>query len=165
MNLIQHTIDWAKGEIVEAIIMAIFGGIIVLCSVLLWKYGSTPFGKGLIIPLLIVGIIPLFSGISGAITTKNRIEQYQVSWEKNPKAFIQSEKERVEGFDEIFKYTYPMAIILTIGGAILFFVLGSPTWKGISLAMMTMGLMTYYIDHFAKERADMYMEHIERALK
>lgn len=165
MNLIQHSIHWAKGEILEANIMAVFGAIIVLSSVLLWKYGNTPNSKALVIPLLIVGLIPVIMGISGAISNKNRITEYEIAWNKDPKAFIQAEKERVEGFDEIFKYTYPLAIILTIGGAILFFLIGSPIWKGISLAMMTMGLMAYFIDHFAAERAEIYLEHILHALK
>lgn len=164
MELIQHTINWAKGEMLEAIIMAIFGVIIVLSSLLLWKYG-TPYGKALFIPLLIVGIIPLIMGITGAISNKNRIPVYESAWQKDPAAFVLHEKERVEGFDEIFKYTYPMAIILTVAGAILFFLWGSPLGKGISLAMMTLGLMTYFIDHFAAERADIYMEYIMQAMK
>lgn len=76
----------------------------------------------------------------------------------NPEDFVKNEKVRVEDFDNIFKYTYPMAIILVVVGGILFFVLKSANWKAISLAMMTMGLMTYFIDHFSRECADIYYE-------
>lgn len=165
MNLIENTIDWAKGEIFEATVMGIFGALILLCSFLFWKYGSTPNAKALVIPLLVVGLIPFIMGISGVINNKNRIPAYQQAWEQNQQEFIQAEKERVEGFDEIFKYSYPLAIILTIGGAILFFMLDSSTWKGISIAMMTMGLMAYVIDHFAAERAEIYLQHINQALQ
>ena len=164
MELIQHTINWAKGEILEAIIMGIFGALIVVCSLLLWKFGTTPNAKTLFIPLLIVGCIPLLSGISGVITNKNRIPEYEAAWQQDKQSFIMAEKERVEGFDAIFKYTYPGSLILVMGGAILFFLLGSPQWKAISLAMMVMGLMAYFIDHFAAERADIYLEHIKKAL-
>lgn len=165
MDFIQHTVNWSKGEITEAIIMGIFGIIIVLSSVLLWKFGDTPYAKALVIPLFVVGIIPVIMGISGTISNKNRIPVYQNAWQQDKQGFIQAEKERVEGFDEIFKYSYPAAIILVIGGAILFFLLKSPTWKGISLAMMVMGLMAYFIDHFAAERAAIYLEHIKNALQ
>lgn len=165
MEFIQHSINWAKGETTEAIITGIAGLLIVISALLFWKFGNTPYAKALIIPLLIVGIIPFVSGISGVINNQKRIEVYQQAWQENPQQFIQDEKARVEGFDQIFKYTYPMAIILTIGGAILFFLLGSPAWKAISLAMMTMGLMTYFIDHFAAERADIYYKQIEKLLE
>ncbi|WP_196890246.1 hypothetical protein [Aureivirga sp. CE67] len=165
MEFIQHTKNWAKGEIIEAIIMAIFGALIVLCSFFLWKFGNTPFEKALIIPLFVVGFIPLFMGISGAISNKNRITEYQKEWEKNKIEFIKTEKKRVESFDQIFKYSYPGAFIFLVGGAILFFLIKTPTWKAISLAMMTLGLMAYFIDHFAAERADIYLKHINKTIE
>ena len=164
MELIQHTLNWVKGEIVEATIMAIFGAIIVACGVLCWTLGTTPHAKALTIPLLIVGCIPLFMGISGVITNKRSVPVYQAAWKQNQQQFILGEKARVEGFDQIFKYSYPAAIIFVIGGAILFFLLNSSHWKAISLAMMVMGLMAYFIDHFAAERAEIYLKHIEGAL-
>ncbi len=54
MDFIQHTINWVNGEILEATITGVFGALIILCSVLFWKFGTTPYGKSLIIPLLIV---------------------------------------------------------------------------------------------------------------
>jgi glycerol uptake facilitator-like aquaporin len=164
MEFIQHTINWTKGEILEATIMAIFGAIIVICSVLFWKFGQTPYAKALVIPLLVVGFIPLFMGISGVITNKNRISLYEQTWQQNNYEFVKSEKKRVEGFDEIFKYSYPGAFILIVGGAILFFILSSPNWKAISLSLMVLGLMAYFIDHFAAERADIYLKHINTYL-
>ena len=77
MELIQHTLNWVKGEIVEATIMAIFGALIVTCGVLCWKFGNTPHAKALTIPLLIVGSIPLFMGVSGVITNKKSIPVYR----------------------------------------------------------------------------------------
>lgn len=164
MEFINHSVNWVKGEMLEAIIMGIFGALIVLCATLFWKFGTTPYAKALIIPLLVVGIIPLFMGISGALSNNNRITEYQTRWQEEGKSFIVQEKARVESFDEIFKYSYPTAIILVIGGAVLFFLLSSPTWKAISLAMMVMGLMAYFIDHFAAERAEMYLQQINKAL-
>lgn len=165
MELIQHTINWIKGEILEAMIMAAFGALIILCSTLLWKFGTTPYSKALIIPLFVVGFIPLFMGFSGAIMNKSRIPVYQEAWQQDKHQFMLAERERVKSFDEIFKYSYPAAIIFTIGGAILFFLVGSPNWKAISLAMMTLGLMAYFIDHFAAERAEIYLEYIEKAIE
>ncbi len=164
MELIQHTINWAKGEILEATIMGTIGFLILASALMFWKFGSTPYAKAMVIPLLVVGIIPLLAGISGVISNRNRIPDYEQAWQQDPQKFMLAEKERVEGFDEIFKYTYPGAIIFVISGAVLFFVLSSPTGKAISLALMVLGLMAYFIDHFAAERAQIYLEQIEKAL-
>lgn len=164
MDFIQHTTNWVNGEILEAIITAIFGALIILCSVFFWKFGTTPYGKALIIPLLIVGLIPLVNGIVSVQNNKSRLSIYEQSWKENEQQFILSEQKRVQSFDQIFKFTYPFGLIMIISGAILFFILKTPTGKAISLAMMCLGLMTYFIDHFAKERADMYLEHINSAL-
>ncbi|OJJ22217.1 hypothetical protein BKI52_09265 [marine bacterium AO1-C] len=165
MELIHHTLDWVKGEILEAKIMAIAGVVIVLCAISFWKFGTTPYAKAMVIPMLVVGIIPLIFGISGAVSNQRNISHYQEAWEKNQQTFVISEKERVEGFDNIFKYSYPFAIICTIGGAILFFLVSTPNWKAISLALMMLGLMAYIIDHFAAERADIYLKYIKEAIK
>ena len=164
MELIDHTITWIKGELQEAIIMAAFGALIVICGALLLKFGTTPYARALIVPLLIVGAIPFFMGISGAISNHRSIPEYTARWQQNEQRYIQAEKKRVESFDEIFKYSYPAAIIMVIGGAILFFLVGSPAWKAISLAMMVLGLMAYFVDHFAAERADIYLQHLNKLL-
>lgn len=164
MELIQHTNNWIKGEITESIITASIGLLVLIGSFLFWKFGNTPYARALIVPLFVVGIIPLVMGISGTYSNYKSIPVYEQSWKTDKQQFIKSEKQRVEGFDNIFKYTYPMAIMLVVAGAIMFFVLGSANWKAISLAMMTMGLMAYYIDHFAKERADIYYEFIRQEL-
>jgi len=91
LDFIQYTIKWAKGEILESAITAI------------------------------VGLIPASMGIAGIITNNNRISEYQESWVHDNEDFVLSEKARVEGFDNIFKFSYPAAVILVIGGAILFF--------------------------------------------
>jgi len=161
MELIQHTINWTKGEIEEALIMGIVGFLFVISALLFWKLGNTPNAKAMVLPLLIVGMIPLVAGVSGVYTNKKRMIEYTKQYHADPAAFIQSEKERVEAFDEIFKYSYPAAIILLIGGAILFFVFKSPNWKAVSLSLMLIGLMAYFIDHFVAERADKYLEEIK----
>ena len=163
MELIQHTENWVKGELIESIATGCVGLILLVATFLFWKYGSTPYARAMILPLLVVGIIPFVAGISGSYTNANRMTVYEQHWQADKKSFIASEKERVKGFDNIFKYTYPMAIIFTIGGALLFFAFGSLTIKSISLALILMGGMAYFIDHFAAQRASVYLAHIEKA--
>ncbi|PCE63784.1 hypothetical protein [Sediminicola luteus] len=165
MEFIQHSLNWVKGEITEAWIMAFFGALLICCSALLWRYGQTPYTKALVIPLLLVGLLPCLMGIYGALNNQKNIANYEKRWQDNKQQFVLEERERVQGFDEIFKYSYPAAFLLTIGGAILFFVLGTANGKAISLALMILGVMAYLIDYFAAERAAIYLEHIHSALQ
>ena len=160
MEFIDHTINWTKGEILEATIMGIVGLLILIAGVLFWKYGNTPYAKAMIWPILITGLLLAVMGIYGVIYNKNRIKVYQQKWEQNPTEFVQSEKARVENFDNIFKYSYPAMVTMVVAGAILFFVFKNPNAKAICLALMLLGLAGYFIDHFAAERGEIYYKEI-----
>ena len=164
MELIQHTQNWVKGELLGSISMGVMGFLIVAAGLLLWRYGTTPYAKAMIIPLLIVGMIPFVMGIAGSYTNSTRMTGYEQQWQADKSSFVASEKERVEGFDNIFKFTYPMAAIFTIGGAILFFVFSSATLKSICLAVMILGMQVYVLDYFAAQRAETYLQYIDLAL-
>lgn len=165
MELIEHTINWCKGEILESSITGIAGLLILISGILFWKFGGTAYAKALVLPLVIVGLFITATGSFGVFSNKARINTFQQEYQKDPVSFIQSEKERVEGFDNIFKYSYPAAIILVIAGAILFFLFKSPNIKAISLTLMLLGLMAYFIDFFAAERADIYYKEILNAIE
>ncbi|MCT4613696.1 MAG: hypothetical protein N4A49_02345 [Marinifilaceae bacterium] len=164
MEFIDYTINWTKGEIQEALIMGFIGLVITISAFLFWCFGNTANAKAMFWPILIVGIIPFFMSFSGVYTNKKRIIEYQKEYKSNPVFFAKAEKIRVENFDKIFKITYPTALIMLITGAVLFVLLSSPIWKSISLALIILGLMTFFIDHFAEERARIYLEEIDKFL-
>ncbi len=164
MDFIQHTINWSKGEILEATCYGIGGLVVVLSAVLFWKFGGTPNSKALVFPLLVAGMFFTTIGAIGVYSNNARIAKFENSWEQNPDAFVLSEKARVEGFDNIFKYSYPAAFVLVMAGAILFFLFKTPNLKAISLGLLLIGLFGYFIDFFAAERADLYYQEIERVL-
>ncbi|MCL3779020.1 hypothetical protein EMN47_01335 [Prolixibacteraceae bacterium JC049] len=160
MDFIQHTINWSRGEITEALINGIGGLVLVICGILFLKLGNTPNAKALVWPLIAVGLLLGIAGAYGVYSNKIRINEFEQQWNQNPKTFVEAEKKRVEGFDEIFKYSYPGAIILVIAGAILFFVFKGANGKAISLGLMLVGMAAYFIDFFASERAQIYYKEI-----
>lgn len=164
MELIEHTINWSKGEILESTITGIGGLLLLVSGIIFWKFGDTANAKALVLPLVIVGLLIIAAGSFGVASNKAKINRFQQEYQKNPFSFVQSEKERVEGFDNIFKYSYPGAIILVIAGAILFFLFQSPNIKAISLTLMLLGLIAYFIDFFAAERAEIYYHEILKAV-
>ena len=94
-----------------------------------------------IIPLIITGLIPVIMSITGIYTYQKSIPKYLETWKYDPAGFVQAEKDRVEGYDKIFRYSYPSAIILVVGGVILFFLVLSPNWKAICLSLMLIGII------------------------
>lgn len=165
MEFIQHTLNWTKGEIIEATTFGIAGLLVLIAGVLFWKFGGTINAKALVLPLIITGFLFAAIGTFGVYNNQQRLSKYKASYQENPTEFIKSEKARVEGFDDIFKYSFPAALIFTIGGALIFFFSNGANIRAISLAFIIIGLFVYFIDFFAEERAKNYYKEIVNELK
>lgn len=162
MDFTHHTTNWIKGEIFEAIIFGSFGLLIVLCSLLLWKFGETLNSKGLIIPLAVVGVFFFGTAISGISNNNKRLSQFTEAYNTDKSAFIQSEKKRVEDFQYLYKMTIIVASVC-FALAIFFFIFPSNhILKAVGIALMIFGLTGLIIDYFSKERADNYYKEITK---
>jgi hypothetical protein len=71
----------------------------------------------------------------------------------------------VEGFENIFKYTFPIAFGAILVGGLLFFFFKGTTIRAISITIVLFGVIGYAIDFFAKERADIYYDKIITEIK
>lgn len=101
-ELVDHTLDWVRGEMHESAAIAVLGTTIAVTAGLFWFLTDTLYTRSLVLPLLVIGAIPMFYGVSGYFSSRESIEVYQSLWAENPEAFVVSEKRRVEGFDNIF---------------------------------------------------------------
>lgn len=90
MDFIQHTLNWVKGEIFEALIFGSFGLIVIILSVLFWKFGGTPNSKALIIPFAIVGIFFFIMAITGIFNNNKRKDYYVEMYNKDKSTFVLS---------------------------------------------------------------------------
>lgn len=160
MDFIQHTTNWVKGEIFEATIFGAFGLLTIICALLFWKFGETPNARAVIIPFAIVGIFFLMTAISGIISNNKRLIAYTEVVQKDKKAFVESEKKRVEDFQYLYKMTTAIAAV-SFAIAIGFFLFtNNYILRAIGLALILFGLTGLIIDYFSKERADMYYKTI-----
>lgn len=98
MDFIQHSIAWAKGELFESTLIGLFGVLVITAGLLFWRFGQTPASKAMLIPLALAGLIFTSSGVSGYMGNQKRIAQYETMRQDTAVAFVQAEKERVEGF-------------------------------------------------------------------
>ena len=164
MEFIQHTINWVRGEILESVVFGAFGFITLIISIIFWRFGKTPNAKGMIIPLLVIGLFYFIAGAVNIYRNQQRIPQYQEEYQKNPVGFVESEKNRTEGFMNIYIYTYVIGTVMILTGLILFLFVGGVNPKGIGLSLILMGLSLLCIDYFSKERAISYHNEIIKFL-
>ena len=160
MDFYQNTKDWLKGELFEGTILLISGIILLIISLILWKFGSTPNAKALIIPIMVVGLLFIL-GVGGfMVSNQKRISNFEKSYQENPKEFIESEKQRVEEFQVLYKYSVGFAAISFLLTIIAFGFVENRIFQSICIALMIISVSLIIIDHFSKERAKIYYQHI-----
>ena len=165
MSFVQYSINWARGEIFEGTLIGIAGGLILLCSLLFWKFGTTPNAKAMFLPLLFVGALFTAAGASSYFSNHKRIQQFSESYKKDPKAFVKAEKKRVEGFQSLYTGTIIMASVFFSLAVVFFWMSVNPHLRATALALVVVGLSGLAIDSFSKERADTYYGHIQSELQ
>lgn len=164
MEFIEYAIAWCKGEIFESKLILLFGIILMISAFLFFKLGSTPNARAMLYPLLVVGL--MFSSIGGGMLYSNpkRILEFKQAYEENPEAFIQSEKERVEGFQYMYMLTLIIATVSFVFATLVFWFSYSPILKAVAIAVAIFGISGLVIDHFSEERAEIYHLKIEAYL-
>jgi glycerol uptake facilitator-like aquaporin len=164
MEFLQHTLNWVKGELFEGKIIAIVSFAILLSSFVFWKFGITPNAKAIVIPLLVVGIIAASVGVLMVFSNQKRLVAFQSNYEENPTAFIQSEKERVEDFQYMYKTALIATVVFLVVALCLLWFTKSQYLHALAIALMLFGLSLQMIDYFSKERAKVYYEHIDQEI-
>ena len=57
MEFINHSLEWCRGEIFEGKMLLLYALSITLVSLAFWKYGSTPYSKSMVTPLVFVAML------------------------------------------------------------------------------------------------------------
>jgi MFS family permease len=156
MNFYQHTQNWFQGEIFEGKLMLISGILITVVSLLLWKFGTTPNAKSLITPLFIVGLLFSIGTGSALLNYPKRMDSSKFAFNKNPKVFIASEKKRVEDFQILYKYSVIFAAVSFALTILAFGFMNNRTFQSVCIGLMVVAVALIVIDHFSKERAQIY---------
>lgn len=158
MDFIQHSINWVKGEIFEAMIYGSFGLLTIFCSLLFWIFGTTLNSKAVQIPFALVGIFFLVTAISGIVTNNKRLREYPSAYRLNKEEFVLSEKKRVESFQYLYKMTIVIASLSFAISLSFFYFSDHSLLRAVGIALILFGMAGLVIDYFSKERADIYYE-------
>lgn len=63
-HFFHHTENWINGEILEGVLVAIFGVITIALRFLFWQLGKSPAVKSLLVPVMVCGLIYTDIGLS-----------------------------------------------------------------------------------------------------
>ena len=129
-----------------------------------WRFGGTPAARAVFIPLLAVGLLLASAGVWGYLSNQRRLVEFEQAFHESQAAFVQAEKERVEGFDSLYTFTLVLAPTCFVLATVLFWWTLNPHWRAVGIALVLIGLSGLVIDYFAQERADTYYEAIRAEL-
>jgi hypothetical protein len=136
-----------------------------MVSLSFWKFGETPYAKSIVIPFLLVGVF--YASVGGFLFVSNpkRIVEYREAYQNDPAQFVRSEKERTDNFISWYPKTLWVFVVLGTLAMIGYGLTPKALPNSISLAVILLCFSGFMVDHFSKERAFVYSDHIERELK
>lgn len=164
MDFIQHTLNWCKGEVCEGKMSLLFGVLLLLTSLAYWKWGSTAYAKALFLPLLVVALLAIGTGLYLITANQKRIQQYPEEYQQNTNAFIANEKQRTAAFITWYPITQKIVFGIMVAGMLCMILSKSPTLRSIGIGLMVLSLYVFVLDHFSEERALTYHSKIVEQL-
>ncbi|MCC5945331.1 MAG: hypothetical protein JJT94_10370 [Bernardetiaceae bacterium] len=165
MNILEHSIAWAKGEQFEGMCIAIGGLATIVLTFLFWKYGTTPNAKSLVLPSLVLGVLFILMGIAMINSNGKRPVAFQQAYESDSVQFLLDEKKRVEEFQILYPISLGVSAVFFLITLIGFVWTRNPTIHAIGIALSVFGWALIVIDYFSKERAAIYYEQILQQLQ
>lgn len=156
MDFVRHSVQWARGEILEMALIAAAGLTVAVIGVAFGRLGGTPLARAMLVPLVVLGLSFAVMGVSGYATNRNRIPAYERAYREDPAAFVRAERTRVEGFQYMYRITNVLAPVCFAVAAGLFWLTLDARARAAGIALVIFGLFGLVIDGFSKERADVY---------
>lgn len=157
MEILKASVDWARAEVFSSTFFILFGVIFMVASVSFWHLGKTDISKSYIVPTFIAGLLLMIIGSGLFFANKVRISQFENAYNKNPKAFIESEKVRVDKTIGEYRTVVFKAIpVIIIISSLLIIFINTPIWRASSITVIAMMVVILLIDGTAKDRIENY---------
>lgn len=158
--MIEHTLNWYKGEIFEAKFILAFGVATILVATLFRYFGNTLNSKALFIPLLIVGLIFIAIGGSMGYSNQKTIRTIEQASKENIGEFVSAEKKRVEDFQYLYPLSLSISAVCFVIAVVFLGFMKNHHLHSIAIALTVFGFAFMVIDYFSKERSAIYYKQI-----
>lgn len=156
MDLITHTTQWVKGEIIQGRIG--FGiGILIAIAFLSFANFQQSFYKGMILPFVVLQLILLGYSSYQMVMRPKHIATIEHSLSVSSQDSINSELEKSQKEDKLFSILRPTWAVLFLISLILFFLLANIFFKGMSLGFIVFFIVAYTYDTLLHLRLKTYL--------
>ncbi len=157
MEVLKSATDWAKAEVFSTPFFILFGVTFIAASIGFWQLGKTDMAKAYVVPTLVAGVLLTTIGIGLLFTNISRINQFEVAYNSDASAFLESEIARAESTLKEYKAIVFKAIPLIIAVcALLILFINTPIWRASLITTIAMMIIILLIDGTAHARIEGY---------
>lgn len=161
MELIQHTTLWVKGEVTQGRIGV---GLAVLSIFLFFYFASfqQTFYKGMIFPIVLIQLVLLGYGGFQLVKRPSHIDKVAQGVQLQPDETLKKELLKSQNDDRVYSKLIPTWAALLGVSLILFFVLKSDFWRGMSFGFVIWFSVAFVFDNFLHQRLRVYLFSLEQ---
>ena len=156
MDFIQQLQVWAKGDALQGKIMVGIGIVIAICLIFILRSDQSML-RGMLIPMGLLLVANLGYGGFLSFSRPNHIQSTIELYNQNPAQAVGKELAKAETDHKSYSALKPIWAVLIVVAIVLYFVLSSAYYKGLSIGLAGMFLGTLLIDGFLHQRLKPYL--------
>lgn len=161
MDILKLATDWARAEVFSTRFFIIFAILFILASFGFWKLGKTGIAKAYVIPTLVAGILLMIIGLGLFYTNKSRISEFESAYNKDVKAFVDSEFKRIDSTLQEYKtIVFKVIPVMIIVAALIIVFVNKPIWRSSAITTIAMLIVILLVDGTAQGRIDSYKKQL-----
>jgi len=164
MDLLEHTAQWAKGDMLQGRIMLGIGLLLLVAAVAIFKSNHL-FFKGTLIPLGLLLVIMMGYGGFLAFTRPGHLQKVELLARENPQEAFNAEHAKAEKDNKAYTMLKPIWIGLILVTAGLYFVFPTYYLKGLSAGLISLFLAVFIIDSALHYRLAPYLQALSEFIK
>ncbi len=162
MDVLKLATEWARAEVFSTRYFIFFALLFLVASLGFWQLGKTEIARAYIIPTLVAGVLLLIIGFGLFFNNKSRITAFEVAYNKDPSAFVESEIARAESTLKEYQTVVFTAIpIIIIVAALLILFVNTPIWRAICITTIAMLTVILLVDGTAQGRMEAYYKELK----
>ena len=164
MEIINYSIEWARGEVFSAKVIALISVFVLLCVAGFYFWGKTSMARAYWLPLALSGVFLII--VAGGLYFANhpRITAFKEQYKENPQLFIKSELERTAKSDSDLNTIVYIVLptIVVVCGILCIVLMGSPNVRAWLIVLMMLGAFLMAVDSNTKARNTEYHEILQK---
>ena len=162
MELLKLATEWAKAEVFSTRFFIFFAIGFLIASIGFWQLAKTDLAKAYIIPTLVAGLLLMTIGLGLFYTNKSRITTFEIAYNKDASAFVESEFIRIEkALNEYRTIVFKAIPFIIIVAALLIVFVDKPIWRASAISIIAMMVVILLVDGTAHDRIEDYKQKLE----